>query len=193
MNKRRSIVFSLGLVLALAGMLGSSGCGDRNQELEPGSWQEWSSNKRVIRYMGQVKEITEEIKNSGIPLDLIFRKLSDNDKRSLIVLEELHSTGLKIIQRLIPPKELEGYHQRIVESISYGSKVINSILEADAGSASLYLRKSIKANIESSQEIKNLYIELSAPRELIGLVDKAITYDREALRAITFKKSSDEE
>ena len=148
-----------------------------NDENVVAGWEGWS--RSVSGYLDAVARLIDEsetiAEQSNSELNEAMKKGERETGQKII-----EKTGSKLallideMKALVPPKDLEEYHKKIIETHEYRKKANDAFLSGDSDAASKYSLMSLTVAIQGTEELKRVYAEKGAPSESAGYFDNVI-------------------
>ncbi|MDP2924541.1 MAG: hypothetical protein Q8O30_12640 [Candidatus Omnitrophota bacterium] len=154
------------------------------------SRENWINSKSIADYLQQLRQITLEVQQKGMP---IMQKLEDKSKLNE-VFSELQALSLETKKRmneLIPPIELSTFHQLQMESFDYGHLVCVAGLNKDLDKADSYYLKQSETVKKEQEEFKRVCIAHDCSPEVIQQIDQRIEEEEKEIRRIKGLHSKD--
>jgi len=163
--------------------LSSGGAGSEISEEEKAAsfkvddWDQWIAQNQgyldIIsemqqKYLSTMDESTRNINEALGKKDIKAGKAAAVKARSkLLFLKEE-------VLKVQPPKELQGFHEKIQQTYNYAYKSVSMWLVADQQAYYKYYKRSQKAYIASVSELKDLYKYNDAPAEVVEIMEKSV-------------------
>jgi len=184
-KKSASIILSLILSMLLVSISGGQGYTNSIKQDDALNWEGWYGS--INDYIATMSEIINRGKQVATEADKRLSEAMQKDKRSvgkkiIAEIEKNLSTIVQELSRVNPPGELMTYHEKAIETYKYRAMGVDAILENNLDDYFMYTNTAISSEIESIEELIQVYKKHGASDEVIDALHVIIQALKEQFR-----------
>ncbi len=152
-----------------------------DNEVDSGLWSKWFDESGAREYIGQTRQIDHVFKKRFLTISDMLMSVSENEDPDMVSevidrIREKHNPVFKKIKNLSPPEDFLKYNEilnKVCETITLAEE---ALLKADPGAVKAYQRQALLLIVASLKELRNIYLEHSAPSDILNGLDSVIVY-----------------